>query len=126
VWAAGDVCEFDSVLFGRRTRIEHWEVARAQGAFAARAMLGAGGPWDEVPYFWSDLADWASLESVGSARAWDREVVRGSIEEGAFTVFYVEGERVTAAMTVGRGEDLDLARELIVSGDRVDDVFLTG
>jgi 3-phenylpropionate/trans-cinnamate dioxygenase ferredoxin reductase subunit len=112
------------VLFGRRTRIEHWEVARSQGAFAARAMMGASGPWDEVPYFWSDLADWSSLEAVGSARGWDREIVRGSIADGEFTVFYVEGERVTAAMTVGRGADLDLARELIVSGDRVDDVGL--
>ena len=69
IWAAGDICEFDSVLFDRRTRIEHWEVARSQGAFAARAILGAEGPWDEVPYFWSDLADWTSLEYVGNARA---------------------------------------------------------
>jgi 3-phenylpropionate/trans-cinnamate dioxygenase ferredoxin reductase component len=124
VWAAGDICEFDSVLFDRRTRIEHWEVARSQGAFAARGMMGAPGPWDEIPYFWSDLADWTSLEYVGSARGWDREIVRGSIDDGEFTVFYVEGERVTAAMTVGRGGDLDQARELIVSRDRVDDVGL--
>ena len=35
--------------------------------------------------------------------------------DGAFTVFYVEGSRVTAALTVGRGEDLDFARSLITS-----------
>ena len=31
VWAAGDACEYDSVVHGRRLRVEHWEVARAQG-----------------------------------------------------------------------------------------------
>ena len=31
VWAAGDMCEYDSVLHGRALRIEHEEVAAAQG-----------------------------------------------------------------------------------------------
>ena len=39
VWAAGDVCEYDSVVHGRRLRVEHWEVAREQGRTAARGML---------------------------------------------------------------------------------------
>ncbi len=40
VWAAGDVCEYESAVHGRRLRVEHFEVARAQGAFAARAIMG--------------------------------------------------------------------------------------
>jgi 3-phenylpropionate/trans-cinnamate dioxygenase ferredoxin reductase component len=117
VWAAGDVCEYDSVVHGRRLRIEHWEVARAQGAFAARAILGADAPYDEIPYFWSDLADWATLEYVGPARSWAREEVRGSFDDGAFSVFYLaEDGRVLAALTCGRPADLDEARERIRSG----------
>ncbi len=38
VWAAGDACEYDSVVHGRRLRVEHWEVARAQGAAVARGI----------------------------------------------------------------------------------------
>ena len=68
VWAAGDMCEYDSVVHGRRVRIEHEEVAAAQGRHAARAMLGSDEPYREIPYFWSDLADWATLEYVGAAR----------------------------------------------------------
>ena len=30
-------------------------------------------------------------------RAWDEEVVRGSVEDGAFTIFYLDGGRVVAA-----------------------------
>ncbi len=106
VWAAGDACEYESVLHGRRMRIEHWEVALAQGKAAAAAIAGRPGDFAEVPYFWSDLADWCTLEYVGPAESWDREVVRGSFDDGRFTVFYVSGDRLAAALTVGRPEDL--------------------
>jgi 3-phenylpropionate/trans-cinnamate dioxygenase ferredoxin reductase subunit len=117
VWAAGDICEFDSVVHGRRLRVEHFEVAKAQGAAAGEAMLGRGGDYTEIPYFWSDFADWCTLEYVGPAERWDREVVRGSVEDGEFTIFYLDAGRVVAALTVGRSEDLDEARCLIASGE---------
>ena len=53
------------------------------------------------------------MEYVGPADSWDREEVRGSVEDGAFSIFYLEGERLVAALTVGRSEDLDRARELM-------------
>jgi 3-phenylpropionate/trans-cinnamate dioxygenase ferredoxin reductase subunit len=117
VWAAGDACEYDSVVHRRRLRVEHWEVARAQGAAVANAILGSREPYAEIPYFWSDLADWCTLEYVGPASSWDREVVRGSVEDGEFTIFYVSDGRVVAALTVGRSDDLDEARSLMVSGE---------
>src|SRR5256885_710154 len=40
LWAAGDMCEFDSVIHGRPMRIEHWDVAFNQGKTAALNMLG--------------------------------------------------------------------------------------
>ena len=42
-----------------------------------------------MPYFFSDLADWASLEYVGPARDWDREIVRGSLDEGELQLWYL-------------------------------------
>ena len=117
VWAAGDICEYESAIHGRRLRVEHWEVARAQGAFAARSMLGSEEDYREIPYFWSDLADWVTLEYVGPAQAWEREVVRGSVEDGEFTIFYLDrDDAVVAALTVGRPADLDEARGLMASG----------
>ena len=113
VWAAGDACEYDSVLHGRPVRIEHFEVARAQGAAAARAMLGERRPYAEVPYFWTDLADWCTAEWVGLGDPPGREVVRGDPADGAFTVFHLDGPRLVGAVAVGRGEDLQHARRLI-------------
>ncbi len=118
VFAAGDMCEYDSVLHGGPARIEHFEVAAGQGKAAAAAMLGTRRPFSEVPYFWTDLADWATAEWVGLTEAPEREIVRGSVEDGAFSVLHVAGGRLVAAMSVGRGEDLAAARRLIA--DRVD------
>ena len=119
IWAAGDACEYDSVVHRRRVRIEHWEVARAQGAAVAGYLQGEREPYAEVPYFWSDLADWCTLEYVGPAAQWDQEVVRGSPEDGEFTIYYLAGGRMGGALTVGRSDDLDRARELMRSGEPV-------
>ena len=120
--AAGDMCEYDSVIHGRRLRIEHEEVAAEQGRHVARAMLGADWPYSEVPYFWSDLADWATIECVGPAAAWEEEIVRGDPASGSFSIFYLDGGRVVAALTVDRADDLDAARSLIAEGAGADAV----
>jgi 3-phenylpropionate/trans-cinnamate dioxygenase ferredoxin reductase subunit len=120
VFAAGDIAEYESVVHGgRRLRIEHWDVAFNQGKTAALNMLGRDVPHDVVPYFFSDLADWSSMEYVGPASEWDEEVVRGSIEDGEFSLWYLSGGRVAAALSVGRSDDLEHARRLIAAGTDV-------
>ncbi len=113
IFAAGDMCEYESVVHGRFVRIEHEEVAAAQGRTAARNMLGADVPHDAVPYFFSDLSDWASLEYVGPAFGWEAEELEGSVDDGAFAVWYRAGGAVRAMLSVGGAGDLDRARELI-------------
>lgn len=120
VYAAGDMCEYDSPVHGCHMRIEHEDVAATQGATAARNMLGADVPYDTVPYFFSDLADWASLEYVGPARQWNEEAVAGSIEDGAFCLYYLDGGVVRAALSVGGFDDLEKARGLIASNAPVE------
>jgi 3-phenylpropionate/trans-cinnamate dioxygenase ferredoxin reductase component len=116
IFAAGDVCSYESVVHDRRLRVEHWDVALQQGQHAARGLLGEAEPYRVVPYFFSDLADWTSLEYVGPAQSWDEIVWRGDREAGEFSAWYLEGGRVVAALSVGRSEDLGHARRLIESG----------
>ena len=92
-----------------------------QGRTAACNMLGRGRPHQAVPYFFSDLADWVSLEYVGPAATWDEEVLRGSLDDGDFTLFYLQDRRVLAALGVGPSSALDHARRLIVAATRVAD-----
>jgi 3-phenylpropionate/trans-cinnamate dioxygenase ferredoxin reductase subunit len=117
IYAAGDIAGYESVVHGgRRLRIEHWDVAFNHGKTAALNMLGRDQPHDVIPYFFSDLSDWASLEYVGPASRWDQEIVRGSIDDGEFSIWYVENGRVAAALSIGRSDDLEHARRLIASG----------
>src|SRR5262249_53334237 len=121
IYAAGDVCSYQSKVHGRRLRVEHWDVAMQQGQHAARAMLGDGKPYEVVPYFFSDLADWASLEYVGPATDWDEEVFRGDRDSGEFLVFYIKDGNVAGALSVERSEDLAHARTLLAEGVDVAD-----
>ncbi|HEU5141611.1 MAG TPA: FAD-dependent oxidoreductase [Solirubrobacterales bacterium] len=116
IYAAGDCCSYESVVHGRRLRVEHWDVAMQQGLHAARNMLGEERDYDVVPYFFSDLADWASLEYVGPASEWDEEIWRGDPDAGEFSVWYLKGGRVAGALSVGRSEDLAEARRLLADG----------
>jgi 3-phenylpropionate/trans-cinnamate dioxygenase ferredoxin reductase subunit len=117
VYAAGDIAEYESRLFGR-VRIEHWDVADKQGKTAALNLLGRDAPHEELPYFFSDLADWSSLEYVG--RGSGEPVIRGSMDDGAFSAFYLDDGRVRGALSVGRSDDLEQARRLIEGGTEVD------
>ena len=122
VFAAGDVAEYESVIHGgRRIRVEHWDVAFGHGKTVALNMLGKAAAHDAVPYFFSDLSNWAAIEYVGPAYDWDREVVRGSPDDGAFTVFYLHEGHLAGALTVGRSDDLQAARRLIASGTDIGD-----
>jgi 3-phenylpropionate/trans-cinnamate dioxygenase ferredoxin reductase subunit len=114
LYVAGDICEYDSLLHSRVMRIEHEDVALEQGRTAARNMMGGASAHEAVPYFFSDLSDWASLEYVGPAASWEEEVVRGSLSDGSFSIFYLEQGRVVAALSVGGG-DLEHARRLLRS-----------
>jgi 3-phenylpropionate/trans-cinnamate dioxygenase ferredoxin reductase component len=118
IYAAGDICEYDSPVHGGPIRIEHWDVAFNQGKTAAFNMLGRGLEHNVVPYFFSDLADWVSMEYVGPGSG--DVVIRGSLEEGEFAAFWMDGSRVTAAMSVGRSDDLEQARRFISERTQVD------
>jgi 3-phenylpropionate/trans-cinnamate dioxygenase ferredoxin reductase subunit len=116
IYAAGDCCSYDSVVHGRRLRVEHWDVAMQQGMHVARNMLGAEADYQVVPYFFSDLADWTSLEYIGPASEWDEEIWRGDRAGGEFSVWYLQGGRVAGCLSVGRPEDLAEARRMLADG----------
>ncbi len=112
IFAAGDICEYDSVVHGGRLRVEHWDVAFNQGKTAALNLLGRDVPHGVIPYFFSDLADWTGFEYVGPGSG--EVVIRGSMDGGDYTAFYLDEDgRVTAALTVGRSDDLEHARRFI-------------
>ena len=109
VYAAGDVADQRHPIFGR-VRVEHYNNAERQGRAAARSMLGATDPYDDLLSFWSDQYEHA-LEYVGHAPRWDQFVVRGSLEQRSFLGFYLADGKVLAVMGLNRGGDPELDEE---------------
>jgi 3-phenylpropionate/trans-cinnamate dioxygenase ferredoxin reductase subunit len=106
------VAEWYSKAHQSHIRVEHWDVAFNQGRTAALNMLGQDVPHEVVPYFWTDMAD-VEIESVGPAYGWDRILLRGSIDDPAFSVWYLQGNRVAQVAAVGRSHDIEVGKKLI-------------
>jgi 3-phenylpropionate/trans-cinnamate dioxygenase ferredoxin reductase subunit len=68
LFAAGDVANAYHRGLGRYLRVEHWDNAIAQGHAAARNMLGAGEPYERLPYFFTDRTTWGWSTSAASGR----------------------------------------------------------
>ncbi len=117
VFAAGDIALAEHPRLGRRVRVEHWDNAAEQGKVAAANMLGAGRPYDRLPYFYTDQYD-LGMEYVGHVEPdGDVEVVvRGDVQGFVFTAFWARDGRVVAGMQVNDWDAMDGVRDAVESG----------
>jgi 3-phenylpropionate/trans-cinnamate dioxygenase ferredoxin reductase subunit len=104
VYAAGDVANYQDVLFGKRRRVEHWDNAMEQGRHAARVLLGEREPFVHVPYFFSDEFD-LSWEFWGDTADADQAIHRGDLDNGQFSVWWLKGDRLVAAFVMNRPDE---------------------
>lgn len=118
VWAAGDVAAQATVGGGHR-RFEHWQNAKDQGSALAHAILGAGPPQPQVPWFWSDQYD-LNIQVAGSPDHNDARSWRGDLEALSFSVLHHRDGVLTGITAVNRGKDVRPAIELIRRGTTLD------
>jgi len=121
VYAAGDVASRFSPRAGRHIRVEHFDNANRQAAVVADTIVGRQSLSDDPHWFWSDQYD-SNIQFAGTASGATEYIVRGDIDSGEFSVFYLTGDVLSAAFAMDRGEDIMAARELL--GHRVDAVRL--
>jgi 3-phenylpropionate/trans-cinnamate dioxygenase ferredoxin reductase subunit len=114
IFAVGDVANAPLPCLGRRIRLESWANAQNQAIVAAKAALGADARYDELPWFWSDQYD-MNLQILGLPAKWPEPVVRGDAAGASFSLFYVEGERLAAVVSVNAPRDLRAVKKLIQS-----------
>ncbi|MFW5692291.1 MAG: NAD(P)/FAD-dependent oxidoreductase [Chloroflexota bacterium] len=120
IYAAGDIASYYDVIFDKQRRIGHWDNARAQGRYAARRMLGVDDePFVKVPYFFSDVFD-LSYEFWGEVAEDDQSIIRGDINSGSFSVWWLRGGRLVGAFVMDRpDEEREAARTWIASGEEI-------
>lgn len=114
VYAAGDATRFWSPLYEERIRVEHFQTAQRQGFAVGRAMAGAGAPFTEAPWFWSDQYD-INLQYAGAGLAWDETVTRGAFGRAPFSVFYLRQGAVIAVTGINDHHTVARARRVIES-----------
>jgi len=119
VFAAGDVANYQDVLFGKRRRVEHWDNAVSQGQYCARSLMGDRTPFRHVPYFFSDVFD-LSYEYWGDSSVADQVIHRGDVSSNSFSVWWLRQQRVVAAFTMNRpDEERNVAPKWIESGQQI-------
>jgi NADPH-dependent 2,4-dienoyl-CoA reductase/sulfur reductase-like enzyme len=125
VLAAGDVANYQDVIFGKRRRVEHWDNAVSQGQYCAQSLMGQRTPFKHVPYFFSDVFD-LSYEYWGDSAGADRIIHRGDLSSNSFSVWWLHQERVVAAFTMNRpDEERDAAPKWIEARQAVSPAILT-
>lgn len=119
ILAAGDVANYQDVLFGKRRRVEHWDNAVSQGQHCARTLMGKRAPFRHVPYFFSDVFD-LSYEYWGDSSEANRVIHRGDLASKSFSTWWLQGDRLVAAFVMSRPhEERDSARKWIEAGQAV-------
>ncbi|MHB0786138.1 oxidoreductase C-terminal domain-containing protein [Bradyrhizobium sp. 5.13L] len=96
-------------------RLESVQNAQDQAKAAGLAIAGSTGPYESVPRFWSDQYD-AKLQIVGLSRDFDNQAIRGSIDDGKFSVFCYRQNKLIAVDSINRAGDQMAARRLIGGG----------
>jgi NTE family protein len=104
VWAAGDAARFHDPVFGRTRRIEHWSNANYQGTEVGKAVAGAGGRYDSVSTFFTEVFG-VTIKVFGDTSRAERRVVDESLE--TFLALYVEEGRLAGAVLSGQDEETE-------------------
>ncbi len=110
IYAVGDVANQADGL-GGRMRLESWSNAQNQAIAAAKAIVGVGSPYRDVPYFWSDQYE-AKLQILGLFANYDDIIVRND-QDGQFMCFYMTGSKIAAVAGINRAQDMAVARRIM-------------
>ncbi len=104
IYAAGDIAAWPDDTFDKRLRVEHWDVARGQGLRAGRNMAGETEPYTALPLFFSKLFG-LHFMVLGDLSAWERTILRGSLESEHFAYFYFHDQVLAGTLATGRFEE---------------------
>jgi 3-phenylpropionate/trans-cinnamate dioxygenase ferredoxin reductase component len=112
IFAIGDNAYHFNPFANRWMRLESVQNATDQARVLAKHLTGKPAHYESVPWFWSDQAD-LKLQMVGFLEACDKIIMRGSLEERAYSLFGFRDGKLTGVESVNKGGDHMLARRLI-------------
>ena len=118
VYAAGDCAKRNILPYGRTGRLESVHNAIEQGKQIAAAILSKPTPKLDCPWFWSDQYD-VKLQIAGLSTGYDNFIVRGSIDDKKFAVFYFKDDVLIAVDAINSPPEFMIAKRLILTKAKV-------
>ncbi|WP_185267502.1 NAD(P)/FAD-dependent oxidoreductase [Halopseudomonas xiamenensis] len=123
IMALGDCARFHSSIYNRWVRIESVPNALEQARKIAAILCGKTYRSEAAPWFWSDQYD-IGLKMVGLSDGYERIVIRGSMEQPDFSVFYLKNNRALAVDTVNRPVEFNLSKQMVTDQLLIDPALL--
>jgi 3-phenylpropionate/trans-cinnamate dioxygenase ferredoxin reductase component len=109
----------DTLTGHARVRLESVQNGVDQAREVAARIAGKRvGPYDKVPWFWSDQRD-LKLQIAGLTTGHDLAALRGSPDTGSFSVFCFAGDRLIGVESVNRPADHIIARRMLAGDPRL-------
>jgi 3-phenylpropionate/trans-cinnamate dioxygenase ferredoxin reductase component len=112
IYAVGDVATQVRPVRRRRTRVEHWENAKAHGHAAALSIVGRPARPTDIPRYWTQQYG-QSLHIAGYPELADEIAVTGSLDEKSLSVSYLANGALVGALATNRPRDARRALSLI-------------
>jgi 3-phenylpropionate/trans-cinnamate dioxygenase ferredoxin reductase subunit len=97
-------------------RIESVQNANDMAKTAAASIVGRSEAYRALPWFWSDQYN-LKLQMAGMSTGFIDFVLRGSVEDRRFSLFYFRDEKLIAVDSINRPQDHMLARKLLATGN---------
>ena len=118
IFAAGDCTNHPNSIYHKRLRLESVHNAVEQAKSVAASISGENKPYHQVPWFWSDQYN-LKLQIAGISHNHDQYIIRGSMEEEKFTVFYLQKKKIIAVDTINNLKEFLNGKKLIAMGAEI-------
>ena len=82
------------------------------------SLLGKQEKYNQVPWFWSDQYD-KKLQIVGFSDDHDELVIRGSIEEDNFMLFFLKEGKLIAVNAVNNPKEFLICKKLVANKQKI-------
>lgn len=116
IFAIGDCATFQTA--DGAVRLESVQNAVDQARYVAGQIMGATERYSSVPWFWSEQ-NGLKLQIAGITKGHTHIAVRGSPDQGQFSVFCFDGPRLLGIESVNRPADHIIGRRLLDKAARV-------
>ena len=114
--AIGDCAAFPSRhSLKNPVRLEAVQNATDHARCVADRLMGKGGPYTALPWFWSEQGA-LRLQIAGLTTGFQQVVLRGDYEKGEYSAFCYAGDKLLGIESINKPADHAFARRLLAAG----------